>query len=134
MNDLAPSAPPASPEPARAPGADLTLDELLHSAAYTGLPTQFYQLLQLAIPLAAELWSIGWHQSAGGMALVRLYGMWALFAKRIDEAEADERLSRWLTIGRRLTKSAGLALGGVLGALAILRLFGVLFHGLCCSG
>jgi hypothetical protein len=113
---------------------DPTLNELLHSAAYTGLPTQFYQLLQLAIPLAAELWSVGWHQAAGWMALISLYGMWALCAKRIDEAEPEERLSPWLRVGRSITKVGGLALGGILGIAAILRVFSVLFHGLCCSG
>jgi hypothetical protein len=113
---------------------DVTLDELLHSAAYTGLPTQFYQLLQLAIPLAAELWSVGWHQWAGWMALVSLYGAWALCAKRIDEAETDDRLSPWLSVGRSITKGAGLALGGVLGVTAIVKILSLGFHCPGCAG
>jgi hypothetical protein len=136
LNDTEPVTPPAS-EPARATNAtvaDPTLDELLHSVAYTRLPAQFYQLLQLAIPLAAELWSWGWRLSAGWMTLLSLYGLWALCAKRIDEAESDAHLSPWLQIGRAATKGTGLALGGILGVVTILRLFGLIFHGLCCSG
>jgi len=125
---------PATTPPVRAPGAELTLDELLHSAAYTGMPTQFYQLLQLAIPLAAELWSIGWHQSAGWMALISLYGLWALCAKRIDEAEPEARVSRWLRVGRSVTKGAGLALGGVVGVAAIMKVLSWAFHCPGCAG
>jgi hypothetical protein len=134
VNDVAPSAPAA--EPARAPGAgaDLTLDELLHSVAYTRLPTQFYQLLQLAIPLAAELWSWGWRQAAGWMVVVSLYGIWALCAKRLDEAEPEERLSPWLRIGRSLSKSAGMAVAGVLGVAAIVRFLSFVLHSMCCAG
>jgi hypothetical protein len=133
VNDVVQSAPPAS-EPLGAPRTEATLNELLHSVAYTRLPTQFYQLLQLAIPAAAELWSYGWRQSAGWMVVVSLYGIWALCAKRMDEASPEERLSPWLRIGRSVTKGVGLTLGGVLGIAAILRLFSVIFHGLCCSG
>jgi hypothetical protein len=133
VNDVAPSAPPAV-EPASAPGADLTLDELLHSVAYTRLPTQFYQLLQLAIPLAAELWSIGWRQSAGWAALVSLYGIWALCAKRIDESEPEARLSPWLHVGRRVAKGAGLALAGVLGIAGIVKILSFFFHCPGCAG
>ena len=35
---------------------DPTLGALLRSVAYHRLPTQFYQMLQLAIPFAAQLW------------------------------------------------------------------------------
>jgi hypothetical protein len=133
VDDVAPIAPPES-HPARAIGADVTLDELLHSAAYTGFPTQFYQLLQLAIPLSAELWSIGWRMSAGWMALVSIYGAWALCAKRIDEAEPDERLSSWLRVGRSITKGAGLALAGVLGVMAIVKILSLGLHCPGCAG
>jgi hypothetical protein len=132
LNHPASSAPPA--ERVRAPGADLTLDELLHSVAYTRLPSQFYLLLQLALPAAAELWSYGWRQSAGWMVLVSLYGIWALCAKRIDEADPDERLSPWLRIGRSVTKGAGLALAGVLGVVGFVRILSLVLHCPGCAG
>jgi hypothetical protein len=132
---VAPSAPPAiEPSSAPAPRSDPTLDELLHSVAYTRLPTQFYQLLQLAIPLAAELWSKGWHQSAGWAALVSLYGVWALCAKRIDEADPEERISPWPRIGRSVTKGAGIALTCVLGVAAIVKVLSFVFHCPGCAG
>jgi hypothetical protein len=135
VNDVAPSTPPAT-EPAGAPGAakDLTLDELLHSVAYTKLPTQFYGLLQLAIPAAAELWHYGWYRSAGWMVVASLYGIWALCAKRIDEAEPDEHVSPWWRVGRSVTKGLGLSLAGVLAIATILRILSFTLHGLCCSG
>lgn len=132
VNEIAPSAPPA--ELARAPGADPTLNELLHSVAYTRLPSQFYLLLQLALPASAELWSYGWHQSAGWMVLVSFYGIWALCAKRIDEADPSERLSPWLHIGRSVAKGAGLALAGVLGVVGFVRILSLLFHCPGCAG
>jgi hypothetical protein len=135
VTDVAPSTPPAvEPAGAPGPGSDLTLDELLHSVAYTRLPTQFYQLLQLAIPLAAELWSKGWHQSAGWAALVSLYGVWALSAKRIDEADPEARISPWLRIGRSVTKGAGIALASVLGVGAIVKILSFVFHCPGCAG
>ncbi len=132
LNEVAPSAPPA--EPARAPRADPTLDELLHSVAYTRLPSQFYQVLQLALPAAAELWSLGWHRSAGWMIVVSLYGIWALCAKRLDEMETDRRPSPWLTIGRSVTKGAGIALAGVLGIEGLVRILALVFRCPGCAG
>jgi hypothetical protein len=125
VNQPASSAPPA--EPARAPGGDLTLDELLHSVAYTRLPAQFYQMLQLALPAAAELWSYGWHRSAGWMVVVSLYGIWALCAKRLDEAEIEKRPSPLLTVGRSLSKGAGLALAGALSIEGLMHILKLVF-------
>lgn len=132
VNDVAPSVPPVAP--AATPGAELTLDELAHSVAYTRLPTQFYQLLQLAIPAAGELWSAGWHRSAGWMAVVSLYGIWALCAKRLDAATPETHPSPWLRVARSVSKGAGLAVAGVLGAEAIVRVLGLFFHCPGCAG
>ena len=124
VNQSAPSAPPA--EPVSAHGADLTLDELLHSVAYTRLPAQFYQMLQLALPAAAEFWSYGWHRAAGWMIVVSLYGIWALCAKRLDEVETKRR-SAWPIIGRAVSKGFGLALAGVLVIEGLVRVLGLIF-------
>ena len=62
-----------------------TLGALLRSVAYHRLPTQFYQMLQMAIPFAAQLWFWGWKRSAGWMVVVSLFGLWALCEQRVDE-------------------------------------------------
>lgn len=132
VNDIAPGVAPV--EPAATPGAELTLDELAHSVAYTRLPTEFYQLLQLAIPAAGELWSTGWHRSAGWMAVVSLYGIWALCAKRLDAAAPEAHPSPWLRVVRSVSKGAGIAVAGVLGAEAIVRVLGLFLHCPGCAG
>ena len=42
------------------------LGALLRSVAYHRLPTQFYQMLQMAIPFAAQLWFWGWNGRRAG--------------------------------------------------------------------
>lgn len=114
--------------------AEPTLDELLHSVAYTRLPAQFYQLLQLAIPAAAELWTLGWYRSAGWMALVSCFGLWALCAKRLDEAQSIKGPPAWLRTTRTVTKGVGLALGGVLAVDMLMRILSFGFRCPGCAG
>jgi len=132
VNDIAPSAAP--PSAAAAPGAELTLGELLHSVAYTRLPTQFYALLQLAIPAAAELWSIGMYRSAGWMTLASLYGIWALSAKRLDETYTEAPPPAWLRATRALSRTLGGALGGVLVIDVFIRGLSLALHCPGCAG
>jgi hypothetical protein len=100
---------------------DQTLGALLRSVAYTRLPTQFYQMLQLAIPLAFQFWSYGLYRTALWMVVVSLFGIWALCVKRLDGTDPRDRRFAWPRIGRSLALGAGGALAGVLMAEAALR-------------
>jgi len=88
-----------------------TLGALLRSVAYHRLPVQFYQMLQLAIPFAAQLWVWGWKRSAGWMVVVSLFGLWALFEQRVETMEEEARESIWPRIARRVA-------GGIAGLMA----------------
>jgi hypothetical protein len=114
-----------------------TLDVLLRSVAYTRLPTQFYQLLQLAIPFAFQFWSYGLYRTAGWMVVVSLFGLWALCVKRVDEqAEAapEDRGVRWARIGRAVFGGLGGALATALALEGFVRFMASVFHCPGCAG
>ena len=111
-----------------------TLSESLHSLAYTRLPTQFYQLLQLAIPFAFQFWSYGLRRTAGWMVVVSLYGLWALSVKRLEGTAADNPRFAWTRIARSLTKGVGGALAGVLAVEAVVRFLSFVFRCPGCAG
>lgn len=111
-----------------------TLDALLRSVAYTRLPTQFYQLLQLAIPFAIQFWSYGLHRTAGWMIVVSLFGLWALCVKRLDGTDEHDARFAWPRIGRRLTRGLGGALAGILAVEAVIRFMAFVFRCPGCAG
>jgi len=111
-----------------------TLSALLRSVAYTRLPTQFYQLLQLAIPFAVQFWSYGLHRTAGWMIVVSLFGLWALCVKRLEGTDERDVRFAWPRIGRSLTKGLGAALAGILAIEGIVRLMTFVFRCPGCAG
>lgn len=111
-----------------------TLVALLRSVAYTRLPTQFYQLLQLAIPFAVQFWSYGLHRTAGWMIVVSLFGLWALCVKRLEGADEHDVRFAWPRIGRSLTKGLGGALAGILAIEAVIRFMAFVFRCPGCAG
>jgi hypothetical protein len=113
-----------------------TLGAMLRSVAYTRLPTQFYQLLQLAIPFAVQFWSYGLYRTAGWMIVVSLFGMWALCVKRLDRDDVDARSPRfaWLRIGRAVTSGVGGALAACLALEGFVRFMAFVFHCPGCAG
>jgi hypothetical protein len=111
-----------------------TLATLLRSVAYTRLPTQFYQLLQLAIPLAFQFWSYGLRRTAGWMIVVSLFGLWALCVKRLENTDAHDVRFAWPRIGRSLTKGIGGALAGTLAIEAVVRFMTFVFRCPGCAG
>jgi hypothetical protein len=100
---MTPTAGPVAEEP--------TLGALLRSVAYHQLPTQFYQLLQLAIPFAIQFWMWGWKRSAGWLVVVSLFGLWALFEQRVDALGERSPRPLWARIGRRIAGASAALLG-----------------------
>ena len=114
-----------------------TLGALLRSVAYTRLPNQFYQLLQLAIPFAVQFWSYGLHRTAGWMIVVSLFGLWALCVKRLDEAVeggVENRRSAWARIGRAVFSGAGGALAACLALEGFVQFMSYVFRCPGCAG
>jgi hypothetical protein len=113
---------------------DPTLGALLRSVAYHRLPTQFYQMLQMAIPFAAQLWFWGWRRSAGWMVVVSLFGLWALCEQRVDDLGERSPRAVWARIARRLTGGVGALLAGGLALEGFVQLMRVVFKCPGCAG
>jgi len=111
-----------------------TLGALLRSIAYHRLPRQFYQLLQLAIPFAAQLWLWGWRRSAAWMVVVSLFGIWALCEQRVDELGERSPRAAWPRIMRRLTGGTAALLGTSLVLEGFVQLMHVVFQCPGCAG
>lgn len=116
------------------PTVEPTLAALLRAVADTRLPTQFYQLLQLAIPLAAQCWSYGWYRAAGWCVVTSLFGIWALCVQRLEDAELEDVRLAWHRIGRRLSKGFGGVLATALAVEAVVRFLAVVFRCPGCAG
>jgi hypothetical protein len=81
-----------------------SLTDLLRRLAYAQLPSRFHSVAQLGFPLAYQLWSWGWHRSAGWLTAIALFSLWALAEQhltgRADSeihpvAENSKRLAGW---------------------------------------
>jgi len=117
---------------------DLTLGAMLRSVAYTRLPTQFYQLLQLAIPFAFQFWSYGLYRTAGWMVVMSLFGLWALCEQRLDGAGRDGAVHgagyAWTRIARSVAGGAAAALAGLLALEAFVQFMTLVFRCPGCAG
>ena len=111
-----------------------TLGALLRSVAYHRLPTQFYQMLQMAIPFAAQLWVWGWRRSAGWMVVVSLFGLWALCEQRVDDLGERSPRAAWPRIGRRFTGAIGGLLAAILAIEGFVQLMRLVFKCPGCAG
>jgi hypothetical protein len=116
----------AQPEP--------TLGELLRSIAYRRLPAQFYQLLQLAIPLAFQAWAWGWKRTAGWLVVVSLFGIWALLERRSDDDDRTAAGRFLVRLGRRASGATAALLAGGLVFEAFLHVMRILFNCARCAG
>ena len=94
--------PSLRPAPA---SSDATLLAELHDVAVRHVPARFYQVLQLALPAAISLWTVGWRRSAAAMIVVGAFGVWALCEQRLDATSdadmGDPPPSRWLPFVHR---------------------------------
>lgn len=120
---------------------DPTLANLLRSFAFGHFPTRFYQLLQLALPLAAQAWFIGFPRVAGWLLVLSAFGIWALCEQRVerdalavDVYHVDARPSTLARLARRVAGfSAGILAGG-LAFEAFVRVLSVVFKCPGCAG
>ena len=67
-----------------------TLFEGLHTVAIRHVPARLYLGLQFAAPAAVQLWTLGWKRGALSMATASLFGIWALFEQKLDQAGDTE--------------------------------------------
>ena len=111
-----------------------TLSNTLRAVAEAHFPSQFYQVLQLAIPTAFELWSLGWYRSAAAMCAVSAFGVWALCEQRRTAGEPPARSDVWFGGIRRVagTIAALTAVGIALDTFV--RFMGVVFRCPGCAG
>jgi hypothetical protein len=121
-----------------APKPEPTLGVWLRGLASAQWPGRFYQLLQLSAPAGLQLWAWGWVRSAGWMAAISAFGIWALCQQAVEQDLEEGVPGRargiWLRIGRR---SAGLVAGalalGLMGE-AFVRLLSKMFNCPGCAG
>lgn len=118
-----------------------TLPNLLRSFAFGHFPTRFYQMLQLALPLAAQAWLVGLPRVAGWLAVLSAFGVWALSAQRlerdslaVDLYDVAARPSRVARIARRVAGFTAGALAGGLAIEAVVKLLSVVFKCPGCAG
>jgi len=125
---------PREPEP--------TLATMLHGVALAQMPARFYQGLQLAIPAAVHLWSIGARRTALWFAVVSAFGIWSLCQQAIARRESwkseigrESRMRRFATGATRLLAgtAAAVTAGGLL-AEAFTRLMAIVFKCPGCAG
>ena|SRR5579885_2024756 len=112
-----------------------TLGALVHTIAHRRLPTQFYQLLQLAIPIAIQMASLGYYRLAGWLVVASVFGIWALCVKHVEDTESiGGRPSHWYQVGRSLAKGVGGALAAALVVDGLIQFLMLVFRCPGCAG
>ena len=118
-----------------------TLPNLLRSFAFGHLPTRFYQMLQVALPLSAQAWLLGFPRVAGWLLMLSAFGIWALAAHRMerDSLAADvydvpAQPSKLARVARRLAGFTAGALAGGLAIEAVVKLLSFVFRCPGCAG
>jgi hypothetical protein len=80
-----------------------TLATLLIDVVREGVPSRFYQLLQLGVPFGIQLATMGWWRSAGWGFTAAAFGAWALAERAVRGADDPAnpplrfRVLRWAT-------------------------------------
>lgn len=119
-----------------------TLGDLVRRLAFAQLPSRFYAVLQLCVPLAAQLWLAGWHRAAGWCFAASSFGVWALAQQRLeghaDAVAPDQtpavRLRRGWQFVRRTAAVLGSLSALVLLAEAFAQLMARVFNCPGCAG
>lgn len=116
-----------------------SLSDLFKRLAYVQLPSRFHTATQLGFPLAYQLWSWGWHRTAGWLAAIALFSLWALAEQhltgRADSEvhpvpESSKRLAGW-----RLVRGVSATAGSLITLTLVLEAFAqLLSHAFKCPG
>jgi hypothetical protein len=116
-----------------------SLSDISHRFAYEQLPSRFHTAAQLALPLSYQLWTWGWHRSAGWLTALALFSLWALAEQHLTGhadsnpdaiARNSKGRSAWRVL-RRVSVTAGslVTIGLVLEAFAQ-----IMSHAFKCPG
>jgi hypothetical protein len=92
-----------------------SLGDLARRFAYEQLPSRFHTLAQLGFPLAFQLWTWGWHRTAGWFTTLALFSLWALAEQHltgradseIQEISGNRRQQTAWSLLRRVSAGAG---------------------------
>ena len=110
-----------------------TLSELLQKTAHAKLPSQFYGLLQICLPLAYQAWTWGLHRTAGWLVVASAFGLWALGQQHLkghSESDDDPPPPRSKLRGVwRLVRGGAAAIGSVGAFVLFLEAFVRLMSG-----
>jgi hypothetical protein len=108
------------PAPATKIDSQPTFEELCRALAAGHLPTRFYQLLHLALPIGVQLWLWGWPRLALLMFTVTAFAVWALCEKHRNGPNAHR--SRRLLAGiRHVAAATAIIIGGSLALETFVR-------------
>ena len=73
-----------------AEGADeQSLGAVARRAVAAQLPSRFYAILQVGLPVAIQSWTWGWHRTAGWSAVAALFGLWAIAQQHVEGYDDD---------------------------------------------
>lgn len=104
-----------------------SLSDLLRRFAYAQLPSRFHTIAQLGFPLAYQLWSWGWHRTAGWLTALALFSLWALAEQHLTgRADSEVHPVSGESRGRaawRFLRRASAAAGSLLSLTLILEAF-----------
>lgn len=116
-----------------------SLSDLLRRLAYVQLPSRFHTVAQLGFPLAYQVWTWGWHRTAGWLTAIALFSLWALAEQHLT-GRADSEIrpvsgdSKKLA-GWRLLRRASAAAGSLLALALVLEGFAqIMSHAFKCPG
>ena len=116
-----------------------SLSDLFKRLAYVQLPSRFHSVAQLGFPLAYQLWSWGWHRTAGWLTVIALFSLWALAEQHLT-GRADSEIhpvakNSTKLAGWRLVRGLSATAGSLITLTLVLEGFAqILSHAFKCPG
>ena len=97
-----------------------TLEDLCRAFAAGHLPTRFYQLLHIALPIGIQLWQWNWPRLALLMFTVTAFAVWALCEKHRHGLNAHRHAGLVAGI-RHVAAATAIVIGGSLALETFVR-------------